>query len=141
MLAICFLLVGGPSYISARSQAYGAFRRSRSGQVDSYPFLSYGVTSGMTRQEVAKAMNAAEMTLQNMYQSDPPWDGTVDIYIFKYGPTWQHPLGGHPRVFYEEWYWVYFDPQGRAVKLRRLMVKGEGRDVVVDLQTHKVTAE
>ncbi len=133
--AAVFFAFGGPSYFATRAQARKAFVSSRYGKPGSYEFVSHGIRYGMTPDEVTNAMAGAAKTLLQGPQETPPWDGTVDIYIFRYGPEWQSPLGGEPRGFYEEWYWVYYTPDGLAVKLERAMVFGDGEDSRVDLKT------
>ncbi len=88
----------------------------------------------MTRDEVINAMVGADETLLQAPQETPPWDGTVDVYIFRYGPKWKSPLATELRGFYEEWYWVYYTPDGLATKLERDMVIGDGGDLRVNLK-------
>ena len=136
-----FFACYGPSYMVARSQAHQAFITSRSGSPDSYEFISRGITYGMTRDEVTNMMSGANEAVHRMSQSEPPWNGTVDLYIFRYGPEWKGRLCTRPRTFYEEWYLVYFSRDDLVVKLTRDMVVGNGSNVVVDLKAKRLDAD
>ncbi len=91
----------------------------------------------MTPDEVAVAMRGADKAFFSGTRHTPKWDGTIDVFIFRYGPPWRKPFTGKERFVYEEWYTVFYSTDGRAVKLEREMVKGLGRDVVLDLKTEE----
>lgn len=78
-------------------------------------------------------MALADKSLCEMPQSEPRWAGTVDLYIFRYGPTWRGPFQDMETCFYEEWYWIYYNTGGKAVRLEREMVKGPGENITVEL--------
>ena len=121
-------------YCIAEKQAYEVFASSRAGDPRSYEFVAHGIRYGMTHEEVRNVMPNPHRVLEQMPLNVPRWEGTVDLYIFRYGPTWKVPFRKERRVLCEEWYWVYFSSNGGAAKLERDMVKGNGDDVTVDLK-------
>jgi len=60
-------------------------------------------------------MIAADQKDEHLHQSSPRWDGYVNLYIHRYGPEWT----------LEEWYWVYFNPEGNAVKIEYTLIKNK----------------
>ncbi len=136
---VVFFAVGGLSYVTTRAQARRAFESTRSGKPGSYEFISHGIRYGMAHDEVIKAMAGAAETILQAPQETPQWDGTVDIYIFRYGPQWKSPFAAEPQGFYEEWYWVYYTPDGQATKLERAMAIGDGGDFCVNLKTQTMS--
>lgn len=133
--AVILWICDARSYFAARSSAKDAYVNSRDGDPESYEFVASGVEYGMTSHEVQKLMGTADRKLCQMPQSSPPWNGLVDLYVFNYKASWRSFCRSQSKIFYEEWFWVYYNQEGQAVKLQRDMVKGSGSNVVVDLES------
>lgn len=144
VLASLWVWCGGLSRIAVQRTARKAFLASRHGQPDSYSFVVRGVEYGMTPQQVDGLMAGAYEAGRRMPQESPPWDGFVNVYLFRYGPSWWNRMERREEYLYEEWYWVYFDSDERAVKMLRSMLSGGGhswreRNVTIDLKDQRMT--
>jgi hypothetical protein len=133
-ILLLFLMYSQASYLYCYLDARHEYDTSRSGVPGSEEFIKRGIRYGMNPQEVRAIMTSADKTSLGMTQVDPPWEGTCDLFIFRYGSSpWRGIFYLKSKVLYEELYTVYYDAEGRAVKIRRDMVRGPGKDMVIDL--------
>jgi len=145
MGALIFLWIwfGGMDYASVSAQSRESYENSRpdSSEVGSYQFITRGIIYDMTEDQVSHIMVSANKTFKRMPVADPPWDGFVNYYEYKYGPPWVNPRTKKTKFLCQEVFWVFFDPSGRAKKMNRMLVTpngfGDGM-VAIDLKDKKI---
>jgi hypothetical protein len=102
--------------------AHAEYEQSRgdgSLQTTSYKFITRGIEYGMSESEVDKLMAKALERCSHLHQSTPAWNGFVNTYRFEYGEKYHNPFFGRDDVLFIEYYDVYFDSEGHAVKISR----------------------
>jgi hypothetical protein len=129
-LWIALFVVGGAALLAvavfvscvgdfhSMQQARREFLSSRPGRYDSTQFITRGVTHGMSVEEVDRMMAGASECSDLAYMTRA--GEFLKMYSFRYGPPWKNPFTGQTKYLYQEWFWVYFDEQKRAVRLERV---------------------
>jgi hypothetical protein len=120
-LAGVWYAVGGFSRISSESNARNKYLKSREGPPNSAAFIAAGISYGMTSDEVdALFTGRACYRSVNMPLADSDDDqGNVNLYIWRHGSGRISYIGKKSTNYYEEWFFVRFDEEGRAISLTR----------------------
>ena len=142
-----WLACGGVGYLLALRTAEEAYRGSRpdSWAPGSFEFAVRGISCDMTEEEVEHVLSPARTTCPMVMEERigdkmVKWDGFVRLYICEYGKPWHNPVLGRKRVLVKEWFWVYFDPTGKAKKVLRELHSGpDSEDMVIDLENRTVS--
>ena len=137
IVVIYVLLFNIQSYLSIQA-IKSEFLQSRAGKYNSYDFLSYGITYGQNVEDVDDVMSDAELIGHNAITEGENWEGSVCVYTHKYSTEmfWMQT-----KVI-NEFYYAYFDLDGKVVKLKRLISGGPWswlyKDVEIDLKEREI---
>jgi len=99
----------------------------------------------MTEQEVEGVLQQKRSTCtmameERVGDKMVQWDGFVRLYICEYGKSWHNRLLGRDEILVEEWFWVYFDPSGRAKKVLREVHGGiDSGAMVINLEKKRIS--
>ena len=111
---------------------------------ESYIFVTHGITFNMTEQDVDHLMrnaNKTEKTEQLFYEKggniQNTWKGYIKLYQFDYGEKYVNPFTKEKKTIIQEDFRVYFDPNGLAEKMSRLIFRMDKKildEVEIDLK-------
>lgn len=134
-LVVGLLLIGSGVFIAASfpfyrySPFFDAVRVARMAYQDSrgetaldeesFEFVTFGVTAGMSEQEVDDLMSDSTFPPFRGTRESPPWDGFIRRYEFEYGRPYSRNGSDKPEHIIEESLTVLFDTDGRARRISR----------------------
>lgn len=94
--------------------AQEAFRSSRTGEPDTYEFLTFGLRRGMSECGVEKVLPTPIRILRHAEPDSGRNEGFANVYFFEWGPT-QSLASATPLC--SETLYVHFDREGHATSV------------------------
>jgi hypothetical protein len=119
-----FLLIwsvlGGLSSNVADFKAWGDYLASRPGGINSREFVTWGITKGMTKEDVDVVLSRAFEKSTVLTSRGPSEEGQISAYYwFVYGPKWKPMFWGKADYRATETITVIFNDEIKAIRVRR----------------------
>jgi len=120
---------------------YHQSRPESLGDPTSIGYLTRGIKSSMTENQVNAFLSPVDRMVPHLYSDQPPWKGFVNTYAFSYGPELNLLICKKKIPFIRETLEVYYDLAGKPLKMKVLVNRLDWPSscTEIDLEHQKIT--